>query len=59
MPHAEFVVRPHAVDDSGTRPLLEHHTAQTLEEARAKVPPGLVCLARDPTDEPHIVETWV
>jgi hypothetical protein len=33
--------------------------AETLEMLRAKLPPGLVCLARHPTDDPRIVETWL
>lgn len=33
--------------------------ASTLERARFLVPPGLVCLARNPDDDPVIVETWV
>lgn len=31
----------------------------SLEEARAVVPKHCVCLARDPNDDPHIVETWL
>ena len=31
----------------------------TLEEARALIPEGLVCLARSPEDQPQIVESWV
>lgn len=31
----------------------------TLEEARAAVPPGNVLLGRDPGDLPVIVEVWV
>lgn len=33
--------------------------ADTLEEARAAVPPGMVPLARDERDDPCIVETWI
>lgn len=32
---------------------------QSLEAARAVVPPGLHCIARDPADDPVIVETWL
>ncbi len=31
----------------------------TLKAVREHIPPGLICLARSPTDEPQIVETWV
>jgi hypothetical protein len=30
----------------------------TLEEARATIPYYCSCLQRNPTDDPHIVETW-
>jgi hypothetical protein len=31
---------------------------ETLEGARAFVPPGLICMTRNPADDPVIVETW-
>lgn len=31
----------------------------SIEAARAALPPGLVCLPRDPHDDPFIVETWL
>jgi len=33
--------------------------ADTLEELRALLPPGLVCLHRQPLDDPRIVEVWL
>lgn len=30
----------------------------TVEAARAALPPGLVCLGREPGDDPVIVEVW-
>lgn len=33
--------------------------ARSLEEVRAQVPKGLVCIRRDPTDDPVIVEVWI
>ena len=30
----------------------------TVEEARASLPPGLVCVPRHETDDPVIVEIW-
>jgi hypothetical protein len=31
----------------------------SLEIARTALPPGLTRLPRDPSDEPHIVESWI
>lgn len=31
----------------------------TLEDARALIPPGLLCWPRDPSDPPSVVETWL
>ena len=31
----------------------------TLDEVRQALPAGLVCLKRDPQDDPVIVEVWV
>lgn len=36
----------------------ECQLADSLEEARKLVPPGLFNLHRQPEDEPQIVETW-
>lgn len=33
--------------------------ADSLEEVRGMIPQGLYRLARDPSDEPQIVETWL
>lgn len=33
--------------------------ADTLDELRAKLPPGLACFSRDPTDPASVVETWL
>lgn len=33
--------------------------ADSLEEARRSLPPGLHNLGRDPRDDPAIVETWI
>lgn len=34
-------------------------TADTLDELRALIPPGLVCVRRSPGDDPKIVEIWL
>jgi hypothetical protein len=36
----------------------EARKAKTLEEARALIPPGLMCFPRDESDVPSVVETW-
>lgn len=35
------------------------YTAATLEELRDLLPPGLVLMPRDESDDPVIVETWI
>lgn len=52
-----FVVRAWHIMPGRAEPG-EARTASTLEEARALVPPGLICFARTPDDDPTIVETW-
>ena len=41
------------------KPTEQHWSADTLEEARAKVPSGYVCLARHPMDVASIAEVWL
>jgi hypothetical protein len=31
----------------------------TLDSVREQIPQGLFCIARNPGDEPQIVETWL
>lgn len=33
--------------------------AETLREVRAAVPPWMVCIPRQPGEDPVIIETWV
>lgn len=54
----KFVVREWMVGIKAT-PNGEANLADTLEEARAFVPPGLVNIGRNPSDEPQIAEVWV
>lgn len=42
----------------GDQPTDRYLTADTLEELRRLLPPGLICFTRDPYDDPAIVETW-
>jgi hypothetical protein len=55
-----FVVREWRIDGKGT-PLAGELTCclDTLETARAAVPPGLIRLERNGEDDPTIVETWI
>lgn len=50
-----FVARKWVLD----KPTAEILQGKTLEELRAKLPPGLVCLARADEDDSKIVETWI
>jgi hypothetical protein len=58
----KFVVRrwtiqagnPHPVPDK--EPII---VCDSIAEARAKVPPGLVCVGRQPMDDPCILETFI
>jgi hypothetical protein len=48
------------VDRSGPRPEPEPlAVADSLDEIRAAIPQDMVCLGREPYDEPQIVESWV
>lgn len=57
----EFVARMHVVGEITGACVSDGAVirAKTLNEVREKLPPGLHCLGRDQTDEPHIVETWI
>lgn len=53
-----FVVRRWDVGDSQMLPM-DHTVHETLFDARAALPVGLVCVDRAETDDPCIVETWL
>lgn len=56
----QFVVRRHFVlEDGSTRPDADAILAETLEAARAALPPGLVNLGRMAADDPVITEVWI
>jgi hypothetical protein len=40
-------------------PRPECAVCETLDQARAAVPPGLFCLPRFPADDPVIYEVWI
>ncbi len=52
----KWVLRAHDVP-GGPRASCE--VADTLDELRAKVPPGLVCMTRTDGDYPAIYEVWI
>ena len=56
----KYAVRRWSIEGGGKpRPMELVAQDETLEEVRAKIPPGLYPLARMPDDDPVIVETWV
>lgn len=59
----KYVARKFTVGGGGTGGIVRASTdmfvEDTLEDVRALIPSGLVCLERDNRDEPHIVETWI
>lgn len=60
LPGVEYAVRPHYLTrGGGARVGPDVLTANTLEEARALLPPFLHCLGRSRDDDPVIVESWI
>ena len=59
----KFVLRgwlPNPADpDAPFAALIPRAVVDTLDEARAAVPPGFVCTASHPHDDATIVETWL
>jgi len=56
----KYVARRFVVERGlGLKAAREVLIADTLEAIRARLPPGLYCLGRQPGDEPQIVETWI
>jgi hypothetical protein len=56
-----FVVRAWLIVHGMSEPQAteEHYLCDTLNEARERVPDGLVCFQRNDDDDPKVVETWV
>jgi hypothetical protein len=55
----KFVVRAHRSGKGFTQPSDEATHHNTLEEARAAIPEGLVWFDRQPEDDKAILETWL
>lgn len=54
-----FVVREWHIARGHPEPVAgEGWVVRTVEDARALIPPGLVCLGRQPDDDVAIVEVW-
>ena len=55
-----YVVRRHRVARASVLPEIQAFwIGESLDEARARVPEGSICIPRDKEDEPQIVESWV
>ncbi len=54
-----FVVRLFRVVPGNIIATDDIRLADSLDEARRLVPPGLYCMPRSPGDEPPIVEVWM
>ncbi len=55
-----FVARMHVVlRDGRFGPTDTAFYGPTLDSVRRQLPGGLVAIARDPSDEPQIVECWI
>ncbi len=54
-----YVAREQVIDARGVTPTSWHVVGASLEEVRAQIPPGLFRIARDPSDDAVIVETWL
>jgi hypothetical protein len=55
----KWVLRAQDTDRDGVKPHPEYVVCETLEQARACVPPGLVMMQRHPDDDPVIFEVWL
>lgn len=55
----KVVIRVFRIQDGNVEPTEDIEVCNTIEEARAKIPLGLVCMDRDPSDHPSVVETWL
>lgn len=57
----EFVARKWVVILGSNQPHATNVTvkSKTLAKVRRKLPPGLVRMPRDPSDDPGIVESWM
>jgi hypothetical protein len=55
----KFVARMSLATHPEPTPTNDMFVADSLDEVRALLPPGLYCLERLPEDDPVIVEVWL
>lgn len=56
----KHVARRHVVHPTACAgPTPDHYVADTLDQARACLPAGVINLGRNEADDPVIVESWV
>lgn len=56
----KHVARRHVVHPAANAgPTDDHFIADTLDQARACLPPGLTNLGRNEAEDPVIVESWI
>lgn len=58
-PSGYAVTRWQVLPGAEPEPIETWRATDSLDEARALIPPGLFRLARDPGDDPVIVESWL
>jgi hypothetical protein len=54
-----YIARRFEIHPGESRPTKSTFMGETLGDIRRLMPPGLVCLARSPDDDPVIVEVWI
>lgn len=54
-----YVMRVFETKAGEVIPTDETVVSTNLEAVRAMVPPGCICMPRDPDDDPVILETWL
>jgi hypothetical protein len=55
----KYVARRFLVASGGMKATREMFVEDSLAQVRALLPANYTYLARDPKDDPHIVETWI
>jgi hypothetical protein len=55
----KYVARRSEIGAASVKMTNDMFVADTVDELRTLLPPGLVCLSRDPNDDPCIVEVWL
>ena len=55
----KFVARKWLIGSGTMAVTADHHVADTLDDVRELLPPGLCMIPRNPNDDPVIVESWI